>query len=280
MADNQKISNQAKLKDLETQLELARARTETIEARVETIKALMKIDEIREKEACEKEVLEKKPELLTITIADDTTCAPWESSYVSGVDARMTIAFSRKIDEIREKEAREKEFLKKEAAIEKEASEKILARAAIEIAEAREKEVHEKEAREKEAHEKEAFEQLEKLSVNHLWGNQQEFLKTMKMMNIESLESSEAVKTKLKKADLHSCDDDTTCPWDSSYVSGVDTDMTIAFSRKFDEILEKEAAIEKEAVIEKEASEKMLARAAIELRGPAFFDELKKMRIL
>ena len=97
MADNQKISNLAKLKDLETQLELSRARTETtearvetilerarartetiearvetilelaraktktIEARVETIKALMKIDEIREKEACEKEVLEKKP---------------------------------------------------------------------------------------------------------------------------------------------------------------------------------------------------------------------------
>ena len=79
MADNQKISNLAKLKDLETELELARARTETtearvetvrelaraktktIEARVETIKALMKIDEIREKEACEKEVLEKKP---------------------------------------------------------------------------------------------------------------------------------------------------------------------------------------------------------------------------
>jgi len=94
MADNQGISNllnvvETKLKDLETQLELARARTETIEAHVETIKALMKIDEVREKEAREKEILEKKPEILA-TITDDT-CAPWEGSYVTGMNDHMTI---------------------------------------------------------------------------------------------------------------------------------------------------------------------------------------------
>ena len=213
MAGNQNISNMAKLKDLETQLELARARTETIEARVETIKALMKIDEIREKEAREKEAREKearekearekearekearekKPELLATTITDDTTCAPWESSYVSGVDARMTIAFSRKFDEIREKEAREKEFLKKEAVLEKEASEKTLARAAIEIAEARKKEVHEK-----------------KPVPTY----------NPKVEKLESLESNEAARMKLKQAELPSYDDDDThAPWKDSCVT-------------------------------------------------------------
>jgi hypothetical protein len=199
MACNQKISNllnvvETKLKDLETQLELARARTETIEAHVETIKALMKIEEAREKErAREKEIREKKPEILG-TITDDT-CAPWEGSYVTGLNDHMVRGFALKINEIREKEAREKEFLKKEAVLEKEASEKRLARAALEIAEAREKEAR---------------------------APQKEFLETIRMKNRESLESNETVKTKLKKAELHSCDDDddTYASCQDSYVTG------------------------------------------------------------
>lgn len=109
MADNdnqKKISNllnvvETKLKDLETQLELARGRVETTEAHVETIKALMKIEDLRKiEEVREKEVREKE--------VTNTHHAPWQDSYVTGMNDHMTRVFALKFGEVLEKEAREK----------------------------------------------------------------------------------------------------------------------------------------------------------------------------